>query len=81
MQAPGFLARILTVVASVAALALAFVFSIVIFVSAAAVALLAGGYIWWKTRALRRQMRERPRGGHIIEGEVIRDVEQDTTRR
>ena len=80
-QRSGLLARIFTTVASIAALVLAFMFSIVIFISVAAIALAAGAYLWWKTRALRRQMRERPRGGHIIEGEVIRDVEQDVAKR
>ena len=80
-QPSGLLARIFTTVASIAALVLVFMFSVVIFVSVAVIALAAGAYLWWKTRALRRQMRERPRAGHIIEGEVIRDVEQDPPRR
>jgi hypothetical protein len=43
-----------------------------------AVVLAVGGYLWWQTRDLRRQMRARmqeqshPRsGGVVIEGEVI----------
>ncbi len=60
-------------------LVLAFMFSLVIFAALAVIALLAGSYLWWKTRALRRQMRERPRGGRIIEGEVIRDSESRDT--
>lgn len=70
---PGLLGRILTAVASAAVLLVVFTFSLVIFTTVAAIALLAGSYLWWKTRALRRQMRERPHGGRIIEGEVIRD--------
>ena len=35
-----------------------------------------GGYLWWQTRELRRQMRERMQeqpefAGDVIEGEVI----------
>ena len=43
-----------------------------------AVVLTFGGYLWWKTRELRRQMRARMQeqsqpwsGGDYIEGEVI----------
>ena len=59
--------------ASAVVLVVAFMFSLVILAAVAAVALVAGTYLWWKTRALRRQMRERPPGGHVIDGEVIRD--------
>jgi hypothetical protein len=47
--------------------------SLLIFAAVAAIALLVGGFLWWKTRALRRQMRERPPGGRVIDGEVMRD--------
>jgi uncharacterized iron-regulated membrane protein len=59
-------------------LASAFVMSLVFFVIALAVVLAFGGYLWWKTRELRRQLRARVQeqrwqqsGGQIIEGEVI----------
>jgi len=79
--APGLLGRILTTLVSAAVLVVAFMFSLLIFAVVAAIALLAGGYLWWKTRALRRQIREQPSGGRVIEGEVIRDPEsQDTTQ-
>ena len=71
--APGLLARILATVAGVAALVVAFMFSLLIFATVAAITLVAGAYLWWKTRALRRQMRERQQDGRIIEGEVIRE--------
>ena len=39
-------------------------------------------HLWWKTRALRRQMREHPPGGRVMDGEVISDAEpQDTIPR
>ncbi len=31
------------------------------------------GYVWWKTRDLRRHMRENPPGGRIIDGDAYRD--------
>ena len=80
--ASGFLGKLLTAVASATVVIVAFTLSILIFAAVVAVALLVGGFLWWKTRALRRQMRERPRGGRVIDGEVIRDVErQDTIQR
>jgi hypothetical protein len=36
-----------------------------------AVGLVVWGYFWWKTRALRQAMRERPPGGHVVEGEAV----------
>jgi hypothetical protein len=71
--ASGFLRQILTAVVSIAVLVAAFALSLVIFAALAAIALIAGGYVWWRTRALRRQMRERPPGGRVIDGEVMRD--------
>lgn len=72
---PGLLTRALTVVAGVAVLVVGFVVSIAVFATVAAIAVVAGVYLWWKTRALRRQLRSQPPGGHIIEGEVIREPE------
>ena len=71
--ASGSLGRLLTAVASAAVLVVAFMFSVVIFAAVASIALVGGVYLWWKTRALRRRLRERPPGGRVIEGEVIRD--------
>ena len=72
--APSFLGRLLTAVASAAVLVVAFLFSLVIFAAVATIALAGGIYLWWKTRALRRQLRERPPGGRVIEGEVVREA-------
>ena len=69
----GFLGKILTTVASAVVLVVAFMLSLFIFAVLAAIGLAFGGYLWWKTRKLRRQMRERPPGGRVIDGEVVRD--------
>ena len=74
--ASGLLGRILATAASVAALVVAFMFSLLIFATVAAIALVAGAYLWWKTRALRQLVRERAQDGRIIEGEVIRESDQ-----
>ncbi len=75
MRAPGLLGRLVAFAVGAALLIAAFMVSVVVFAIALAGALVIGGYLWWKTRELRRQMRERPPGGHVIEGEVIRDDE------
>ena len=63
----------------------AFVVSLVFVAIGLAVVLTVGGYLWWQTRGLRRQMRARMQeqsyarsGGRVIEGEVI---PQERTRR
>ncbi len=74
-RAPGLLGRLAAFAIGAMLLAAALMLSAVVFAIALGAALVLGGYLWWKTRALRRQMRERPPGGHVIEGEVIRDDE------
>lgn len=67
------LRKFFTVLATIGVFGLALMFSVVLF----AVVLTAGGlvwaYMWWKTRDLRKQMRDNPPGGLVIEGEVIRE--------
>jgi|SRR3954462_1908749 hypothetical protein len=70
----------LLVVGGAVMLASAFLVSLVFFVIALAVVLVFGGYLWWKTRELRRQLRARAQerhwqqsGGRVIEGEVVPD--------
>jgi O-antigen/teichoic acid export membrane protein len=48
--------------------------SLVVFVIALTVVLGFGAYFWWKTREMRRQMREASAGSSIIEGVVVREV-------
>lgn len=62
----------------------AFMVSVVFLAIGLAVVLIFGGYLWWKTRELRRQLRERMQGqrqsaGDVIEGEVIRDEPSGAT--
>ena len=75
MRTPGVLGRLLALAAGAVLLIAAFMVSVVVFAIALAGAIVIGGYLWWKTRELRRRMRERPPGGHVVEGEVIRDDE------
>lgn len=55
---PSLLGRILGVAAGAVLLIAALMFSVVVFAFALAAGLLAWGYLWWKTREVRRRMRE-----------------------
>jgi Flp pilus assembly protein TadB len=48
--------------------------SIVVFAVAITVFALFGGYLWWKTRHLRKQMRAYSTHGDVIEGVVVRET-------
>ena len=80
-------AKALVVAAGVVTLASAFVLSVVFVAVGLVVVLGVGGYLWWKTRELRRQMRERMQeplqsryADDVIEGEVIRTSEPAADR-
>ena len=55
---PGLLGRLLGIAAGAVLLVAALMFSVVMFAFALAAGLLAWGWLWWKTRDVRRQMRE-----------------------
>ena len=76
-NAPGLPVKVLTFVSAAVLLVVAFMFSLLVFAILVTVGLLFWGYLWWKTRELRRQMREQQPGGRVIEGEAIRDVESN----
>lgn len=81
VRASGFLAKVLTFATGAVLLAVGLMFSLLVLALAATGAVLFLGYLWWKTRELRRQMREQPPGGRLIDGEVIRDsVKPDSDR-
>lgn len=69
------LRKFFTALATIGVFGLALMFSVLLF----AVVLTAGaviwGYLWWKTRDLRKQMRDNPPGGLVLEGEVISEGE------
>jgi hypothetical protein len=85
-QPQSLLGKVLTLVLGAAFLVLAFMFSLVALAVVAVGGTLLWGWLWWKTRAIRKQMREQgpgfppgfppqPTEGNIIDGEVIRDTE------
>lgn len=73
VNASGFLGKVLTFVTGTVLLVVWLMFSLVVFALAATAVVLMLGYLWWQTREQRRQVRERPPRGRVIEGEVIRD--------
>jgi 4-hydroxybenzoate polyprenyltransferase len=73
-NASGWLGKVLTFAAGAVLLVVGFVFSLLVFALAATAALAILGLFWWQTRAPRRQMRERPSGGRVIDGEAIRQT-------
>ena len=83
-QPASLAGRLLGFVGAIIVAILAFMFSLAALAVVAVGGALLGGWLWWKTRAVRKQVREqmarqadlRPGGGYIIEGEVIRRGEQ-----
>ena len=81
-RAVDVMVKVAAVTAGAIFLLSALVLSIVFVVGALAVLLLVGGYFWWKTREVRKQMREHmrtqmstpPAQGDVIEGVVVREV-------
>ncbi len=51
-------------------LILGFVFSLVVFAVIVVLGLGVWGYLWWKTRKLRRAMQEQAQVGRVIDGEA-----------
>lgn len=68
---PGLLEKLVAFVVGTILLVVGFMFSMVLFAIIVVAGLLAWAYLWWKTRELRRAMRENPPGGRVIDGEVI----------
>ncbi len=78
--------KLIALITTAALVVLGLMFSAVIFTVVAVAGLTAWGYLWWKTRGLRRQLREQMSAqtmggrmneaeaykGEIIEGVVIR---------
>jgi ABC-type bacteriocin/lantibiotic exporter with double-glycine peptidase domain len=81
-QPQSLLGKLLTLVLGGIFLVLAFMFSLVFLAVVATGGLMLWGWLLWKTRAIRKQMREEnpqqpAREGYIIEGEVIREPDKN----
>jgi uncharacterized protein YneF (UPF0154 family) len=84
---PNLLRKLVAIVSTIVLLGLALMFSVIVITVILVAGAIAWAYLWWKTRELRKQMRNYPpRGamresdvfegevmrGQVIEGEVIR---------
>jgi hypothetical protein len=76
--------KIAAVLAGSALFVLALMFSVVLFAVVLTVGVVVWSWFWWKTRGVRRQMREQgirpgdaPAGVVVLEGEVIREVREE----
>jgi ABC-type bacteriocin/lantibiotic exporter with double-glycine peptidase domain len=78
-QQSGPLGQLFALLGGAILLVLGFMFSMVVLAIAAVIGLVAFGYFWWKTRELRKVLREqqataattRPAGGEVFEGEAV----------
>lgn len=75
LRTTSLLGKVLALAAGAVLLVAAVMFSLLIFAVAAVLGVFAWGYLWWKTRELRRRMREKPPGGRVFEGEAVREDE------
>jgi len=88
----GLLQKIGAIATAAVIFVLALTFSLMFFAAVLAIGVVVGGYLWWKTRELRKVMREAqaqasargpapggrtPGGGIVIEGEVVREVREE----
>ncbi len=88
---PGPLRKLAGLVVTVAILGLALMFSAALLTVIAIAGAIAWGYLWWKTRAVRKQMRdfqaqavqraEMASNDAVFEGEVIRVVDPGNEKR
>ncbi|MCM2307983.1 MAG: hypothetical protein NDI91_11035 [Sulfuritalea sp.] len=67
----SLLTRILAAVTGVILLVVGLTFSLLLLAVLAVAGLVGLGWFWWKTRELRKAMKQRPADGHVIEGEAI----------
>lgn len=84
-QSSSPLRKLLALAATVAVMGVVLMFSAVLLVAILIVGTLGGAYLWWKTRELRKQMRdfqaqaralaESASNDAVFEGEVIRVVD------
>lgn len=78
-QARGPLEKLLAFVLSAGLVVLAVMFSLAALAVVAVAGLVFAGWFWWKTRALRQQVKGATAsaygGGHIIDGEVVRTTD------
>ena len=73
VKSPGLLGRLVAAIVGAIALVVAFMVSVVALAVVSVIIVIAVGYVWWKTRDLRRRLREKPPGGRVIDGDTFGD--------
>lgn len=73
------LRKILTFIMTLVIIGLALMFSAVLLVIILTVGAIAGSYLWWKTRGLRKQMREYAQNDAEMRGTVFDSVVVERT--
>jgi hypothetical protein len=68
---PNPLRKMVVFVLTVVLIGLVFMFSMVVLAIILVAGAIAWGYLWWKIRELRKQMRNFPPRGVVMEGEVV----------
>lgn len=80
----GWFRQLIAIVSGMIVLVLGVMFSLVALAVLIGGGLLVWGYVWWRTREIRRQIRAGSRNGQpssprVIEGEVIRTTDADAS--
>lgn len=75
-QEAGPLKKLVTLVGGAVLLVLGLMFSVVVLTGIVIVGLMVWGYLWWRTRDIRRVLRQTQApidvpGGDVIEGEAV----------
>ncbi|MDP2752239.1 MAG: hypothetical protein Q8O31_06510 [Rhodocyclaceae bacterium] len=75
----NILSKLVTWLIGLGLLAVAFMFSVVLLAIVATLGMVLWGYLWWRTRTLRRAMKSSA-NGYVFEGESIVVDESGTIR-
>ena len=68
---PNLLRNLAAIIVTATVIGLTLMFSVVVFTFILVAGTIAWAYLWWKTRKLRKQMRDFPARGAAMESEVI----------
>jgi hypothetical protein len=71
VKPPSLLQKAGAIVATAALAGVALMFSAVLLALVLSMGAVASAYLWWKTRELRKQMRDLPPHGATIQGEIF----------
>jgi len=77
-QPQGLFGKLVAALLSATFVVIAFMFSLVALAIVAIAGVALGAWLWWKTRQLRKVLREQPRGfnnepdGRVFDGEAVR---------